>query len=512
VEKVPNAFQRHTLWTAITALSIAVIGGLVVGLIWLLTRLIAFLQPLLIPFAVAGVLAYLLEPAVEKLIAWKMKRHHAVMTVFLTATAVIVGIVLLVVPALVRQGSQFGDMLFGIPAHDGVPAQVGALHKARVALEKYAQDKNAKLKDWFGVDLLHWTAPGTDSSKAPVPPPVPPEPGTVPGAVPPAPTTPDPAAPAPLVSATVTAPGVATSGAPLADKVAVVSTPGTTLTASRMGDTVTMTTTQTPEDYITLQTLISGEWLAKTLPTVGSRLWLFISSSVGGFLGVFGFLLSLIIVPLYLYYFLIEGPKIGEEWSHYVPLRASKFKDEVVDTLTEINRYLIAFFRGQLVVSIINGVATGIGLQVVGLSFGWLIGLALCVLGIIPYLGIIVCWIPAVVIASVQDGSYLIPATSAWWVFPLVVTLIFVAVQQVDGLIITPKIVGESVGLHPMTVIVSVFAWSLILGGLLGAILAVPMTASLKVLFQRYIWQRALSKSRKPKVEEDAEDAAAASA
>jgi predicted PurR-regulated permease PerM len=213
---------------------------------------------------------------------------------------------------------------------------------------------------------------------------------------------------------------------------------------------------------------------------------------VGGFLGAFGFLLSLVIVPLYLYYFLLEGPKIADTWSNYVPLRASKFKDEVVSTLTEINGYLIAFFRGQLVVSIINGAATGIGLQIVGLKFGWLIGLSLCVLGIIPYLGIIVCWIPSVIIASVQGGSYLIPPSSPWWVFPLVVTGIFVAVQQVDGLFITPKIVGESVGLHPMTVIMSVFAWSLILGGLLGAILAVPMTASLKVLFQRYIWQRAL--------------------
>jgi predicted PurR-regulated permease PerM len=56
------------------------------------------------------------------------------------------------------------------------------------------------------------------------------------------------------------------------------------------------------------------------------------------------------------------------------------------------------------------------------------------------------------------------------------------------------------VGLHPMTVILSVFAWSLILGGLLGAILAVPMTAALKVLFQRYIWQRAVA-ARPPESE-----------
>jgi predicted PurR-regulated permease PerM len=72
---------------------------------------------------------------------------------------------------------------------------------------------------------------------------------------------------------------------------------------------------------------------------------------------------------------------------------------------------------------------------------------------------------------------------------PLAVTAVFAVVQQVDGLFISPRIVGEAVGLHPMTVIASVLVWTLLLGGLLGAILAVPMTASVKVLFRRYIWQ-----------------------
>ncbi len=110
-----------------------------------------------------------------------------------------------------------------------------------------------------------------------------------------------------------------------------------------------------------------------------------------------------------------------------------------------------------------------------------------------PYLGIALCWIPAVIIASVQGGSWLIAADNPWWVFPLVVTGVFASCSRFDSFFITPRVVGESVGLHPMTVIVSVFAWSLILGGLLGAILAVPMTAAVKVLFQRYIWKRALA-------------------
>jgi predicted PurR-regulated permease PerM len=72
----------------------------------------------------------------------------------------------------------------------------------------------------------------------------------------------------------------------------------------------------------------------------------------------------------------------------------------------------------------------------------------------------------------------------------LVVTCIFAVVQKVDSLIITPKVVSNSVGLHPLTVIVSLFAWSLLMGGLLGALLAVPMTATLKVILKRYVWER----------------------
>ena len=53
-----------------------------------------------------------------------------------------------------------------------------------------------------------------------------------------------------------------------------------------------------------------------------------------------------------------------------------------------------------------------------------------------------------------------------------------------------PKIVGDSVGLHPMTVIFSMLFWSLLLGGFIGALLAVPLTAAVKVLFRRYVWER----------------------
>jgi predicted PurR-regulated permease PerM len=225
----------------------------------------------------------------------------------------------------------------------------------------------------------------------------------------------------------------------------------------------------------------AANWIEGQVPLIASNIWLFIQKSAGGFLGIFGILFGLILVPIILFYFLKDGPTISDHWTDYVPLRASHFKDEVVDVLTEINDYLIAFFRGQLLVSIADGILTGIALLIMGLDFALLIGLLICVLALIPYIGITICWIPAVLIAAMQWND---------WLHPLIVTIIFIVVQQVEGWLIAPRIVGNSVGLHPLTVIVAVFGWSLLIGGLLGAILAVPLTATIKVLLHRYVWQR----------------------
>lgn len=97
-----------------------------------------------------------------------------------------------------------------------------------------------------------------------------------------------------------------------------------------------------------------------------------------------------------------------------------------------------------------------------------------------------------------EDGKRAEVLVNAWtwlptvWAYPVLVLLIFVILQQINGLVTAPKIVGDSVGLHPLTVIFSVLFWSFLLGGLLGALLAVPLTAALKVLFRRYLWEARL--------------------
>ncbi len=451
-QEFPTPWQRKTMWTALAAVSFAAILSLVVGFISIFSQVMAFLQPILVPFAIAGVLAYLLEPVVARLVRFGTTRRRAVAAVFLVTSLVFVGIMFWIVPVVSGQSAKLAKK---------VPV---ITRQVRHGISSFALEMREKYGLRIIPDELYEIA--NPSPPAPVPAP--------------APVKPD-AAPALSVTAEKPAP------------IGAEPEPGATATAAAEPQPKPGTRARDgAKTEEVLRNLSTGEWLNKALPRIFDSVWGFFNSSLGGFLGLFGFLLSLIIVPLYLFYFLAESPHIAASWTKYLPLRASEFKDEVVACLIEVNSYLIAFFRGQLVVSTINGIATGIFLGTVGLDFGILIGLGLCVLGIIPYIGITLCWIPAVIIASVQGGSWLVPATAAWWVFPLVVTGVFVVVQQVDGLFVTPKIVGERVGLHPVTVIFSVFLWSLLLGGLLGAILAVPLTAAMKVLLKRYVWERTI--------------------
>jgi predicted PurR-regulated permease PerM len=224
------------------------------------------------------------------------------------------------------------------------------------------------------------------------------------------------------------------------------------------------------------------DWAQKELPAIATATGTFLQKSIGGVFGVLGFLLSLILVPVFLFFFLLESPSIGSNWSRYLPLRASPLKEEIVSLLNEINTYLIHFFRGQLLVSLIDGAVVGISLFLfLRLDFSFLIGLMVGILCLIPYLGMALCLIPAMLIAIAQYGDVMHPV----WVL-----VIFALAHNLDGIFISPKVIGESVGLHPMTVIISVFAWTIILGGLLGALLAVPLTATIKVVLRRYFWDR----------------------
>ena len=439
----PTPWQRKMIWAALTAFCVVLLVVIVGTVIWTGANILSFLQPILIPVAIAGILTYLLDPLVTKMSRGTLSRTKAVILLFAIAFFALGGLLGWLIPSISIQSANFAKQ---VPAYT---------EKARDRIV----DLIYRFDHTFGVfGGLHGKSASTSLTNLLI----------------------GPSSPSPQAQPTATA--AASPAAPQA-----VASPSETIAPSP--SKLTTAERQRIQAYVEKQI----PTLQRALPTLAEKFWGILKQSIGGFLGVTGFLLSLILVPIYLFFLLKERPRIEKRWKDYLPLRASPFKDEVAEVLSEINKYITAYFRGQLLVCVVDGILIGTALTLMGLNFAPLIGVMVVVLTMVPYLGIIICWVPAVLIAAFQWGD---------WAHPIWVTVIFIAIQNLEGIFYAPRIVGNYVGLHPMTVIVSIFVWGLIIGGVLGPLLAVPLTATIKVLLARYVWGRRLREEVLESIEE----------
>jgi predicted PurR-regulated permease PerM len=188
-----------------------------------------------------------------------------------------------------------------------------------------------------------------------------------------------------------------------------------------------------------------------------------------GFFEVIELVCSVAVLPIYLFYFLISSM----EWKR--PIRSqlsfvnSSTGDDVMFLMGEFVNLLLAFFRGQILIGTIMGACWAFGFTLIGLSFGTLIGLVMGLFNIIPYLGAILG------IAITVPLAYLQPNGGLWMVGA--VLSVFVAVHALEAYVLTPRIMGSRTGLHPVAIIFSIFFWGKVLGGLLGMVFAIPLSA-----------------------------------
>jgi len=150
---------------------------------------------------------------------------------------------------------------------------------------------------------------------------------------------------------------------------------------------------------------------------------------------------------------------------------------EISRTAKDVDEVLGAFFRGQLMVMLALGLIYSIGMSMVGIDLAILIGMGAGLLSIVPYLGSIVGVLVAAgaAIFQFQDVFHLV-----------MVLLVFGAGQAVESMYLTPKLVGDRIGLHPVTVIFAVLAGGQLFG-FLGILLALPVAAALNVLVRRML-------------------------
>ena len=187
-----------------------------------------------------------------------------------------------------------------------------------------------------------------------------------------------------------------------------------------------------------------------------------------------GFLMGIAFVPLYLFFALLSGNHLKKQAKGMLFLFTHKRQNEVLYLGQVFVDYVTAFFRGQLTIALIMGVMMALGFTVIGLQAAIYIGLALGLLNIVPYLGFIVGTVTVLPIAYLQPdgGSQLI----------LYVLAVIAVTQLVESVFLTPKIMADRSGLHPVLVVMSILFWGAVLGGLVGMILAVPLTAFLLTL------------------------------
>ncbi|MGH4121025.1 AI-2E family transporter [Clostridium sp.] len=143
-------------------------------------------------------------------------------------------------------------------------------------------------------------------------------------------------------------------------------------------------------------------------------------------------------------------------------------------TAFEINNIVSNFIRGQLLVGLIIGLISSIGLTIIGIDFAFLIGFTAGLANVIPYVGPIIGCIPAIIIGLLSPN----PIMALWAV------LLLFAVQQLDGAVISPKIVGDSMGLNPIFVIMAITIGGTI-AGILGMLLSVPIAGIIKLFLTK---------------------------
>ncbi|QDH69348.1 AI-2E family transporter [Marilutibacter alkalisoli] len=202
-----------------------------------------------------------------------------------------------------------------------------------------------------------------------------------------------------------------------------------------------------------------------------------VAASVFGYvsrsgMAVVAWVANIVLLPLLTFYFLRDWDKLVERVAALVP------RDRIgtVSRLAhESNDVLSAFLRGQILVMIALGAIYAVGLTLVGLKVGLLIGLIAGLISFVPYLGTAVGVVLGLIAAFVQPG--------ADFTLVLMVAAVFVAGQMIEGYVLTPRIVGDRIGLHPMAVIFAIMAGGQLFG-FIGMLMALPVAAVANVLLR----------------------------
>lgn len=208
-----------------------------------------------------------------------------------------------------------------------------------------------------------------------------------------------------------------------------------------------------------------------------------IARTLGVVTSTVSFLIGFFVVPFWLFYVLQDQAKVTRGFFSLIPGRV---RADVMNIARILDNILSAYLRGQLLLCVFIGVMVTVALSLLGVRFPAVLGLIAGIFEILPFIGPFIGLVPAVIVASIQS-----PLLGFWTL------LVFMLIQQVENLLLVPRISGKAVELHPAVIMVVLVIGNQV-AGLWGMLLAVPVTAMLRDVF-KYLYLRLQDEPASPK-------------
>ena len=233
---------------------------------------------------------------------------------------------------------------------------------------------------------------------------------------------------------------------------------------------------ETNVDFTQLMEYLNKENLLKAVKQIAPQVWSLLSNT-------FSVLLSITIIFMILLYFifiLLDYEKIADGWPHLIPEKYRPFVQGLVEDVEySMNRY----FRGQALIALCVGVLLAIGFKIIDFPLAVTLGLFIGVLNLIPYMQTIGI-IPMLLLALLRSAE---TGENFWIIFGLALVVLGV-VQMIQDLFLTPRIMGQAMGLNPAIILLSLSIWGTLLG-FIGLIIALPLTTLCLSYYKRFILQ-----------------------
>jgi predicted PurR-regulated permease PerM len=214
--------------------------------------------------------------------------------------------------------------------------------------------------------------------------------------------------------------------------------------------------------------------LRENIPQVATQAGKIVTGLFGNILDIVLLVLSLAFVLVFTFYLLRDFPSIKAAAFELVPV---PYREVTRARLEEVDDVVAGFVRGQLTIALIVAILNSTGLTLLGVPMGLLIGLGAGLGNLVPYMSIVIGLVPALLLSWLEQGSL---------VRLLAVAGLFTGVQMLEGTVLSPRILGRSVNLHPVWVLLAVIAGGNLFG-FFGMLLAVPVAGAIQVFARHWL-------------------------